>query len=387
MKTHSTDAFQILGAIDGKRSFSIDKLFDLLKQIQVTGSISGAAVNLSVSYRYAWGLIHDAEKALGTALVLKQVGGAEGGGTTITERGKRLLYQYHHLKREIDDQLAGLLASAESDSFEPALDQSRKIGERMLLMASTIGPVESGLVENLEQAYYKETGTLVRHIAAGSGRALDIARQGRVDLVLVHAPEQERVFLEEGWGMNRQHLMSNTFYLVGPKSDPARLSNIRSEAGIIGLFQQIALAQKPFISRRDRSGTHLRELEIWEMAGVTPVEPWYTESTGVVGNAGVLQKAMEKEAYTLIDSATYWQAACQNAMAVYAGEIMKEPLLMNDFSLIMINPERYPHVNVQDAQLFAEWLMKGDGRNLIADYGKKISGRVLFFVPDKIQEI
>ena len=74
-------------------------------------------------------------------------------------------------------------------------------------------------------------------------------------------------------------------------------------------------------------------------------------------------------------------------MAVYAGEIMKEPLLMNDFSLIMINPERYPHVNVQDAQLFAEWLMKGDGRNLIADYGKKISGRVLFFVPDKIQEI
>ncbi|SMP40119.1 substrate-binding domain-containing protein [Anoxynatronum buryatiense] len=378
MKDHRPEAFQILRAIDGKRSFSVDKLFALMNQIQVTGSISGAAANLSVSYRYAWGLIQDAEKALGAELVIKQVGGAEGGGTTITEKGKRLLYQYDHLKQEIDDQLNGLLTSIEDKYVDSHDERPLRIGDHILLMASTIGPVEAGLVDALEQAYYRETGTLVRHIAAGSGRALDIARQGRVDLVLVHAPEQEQLFMEEGWGIERHYLMSNSFLLVGPKSDPARLCNIRSEAGVTGLFQQIALTQKPFVSRGDRSGTHLREMKVWKLAGIQPAEPWHMKTPTVMGNVGALQLAVEKEAYTLTDAATYWQMPCQDSMTVFSGETSDDVLLMNHYFLIIVNPERFAHVNVQDARRFAEWLTKGAGRALIAGFGNDNSPKSFF---------
>ncbi|MEN1759667.1 substrate-binding domain-containing protein [Anoxynatronum sibiricum] len=381
MKDHRTEAFQILRAIDGKRSFSIDKLFALMNQIQVTGSISGAAANLSVSYRYAWGLIQDAENALGVELVIKQVGGAEGGGTTITEKGKRLLYQYDHLKQEIDDQLTDLLTSVGDDLSESYNEQPQRVGDHLLLMASTISPVEAGLVDILEQAYYLETGMLVRHIAAGSGRALDIARKGRVDLVLVHAPDQEQLFMEEEWGIERRHLMSNSFQLVGPKSDPARLCNIRSEAGITGLFQQIALTQKPFVSRGDRSGTHLREMKIWELAGVKPVEPWYIKTPTVMGNVEALQLATEKNAYTLTDSATYWQTPCQESMTVFSGETLNDALLMNHYFLIVVNPERFPNVNVQDARCFADWLTEGAGRAIIAGFGNEDGQKSLYLIP------
>lgn len=377
------EEFQILMAIEGKRSFSVDKLFALLDQIQATGSISKAAANIDVSYRYAWGLIQDAEKELGIDLVIKQVGGSEGGGTSTTETGRNLLYQYKMLKQDIDIQLEQLLGTPASDKTnDKETDQEAGV-ERYLLLGTTIGPVETGLVETLEQAYYQETGVLVRHIAAGSGRALDIARMGRVDLVLVHAPAQEEAFVAQGFGVERIPLMRNHFYLVGPVHDPAGLQYIREEAGVTGLFRQIALTRSGFISRGDRSGTHQRELEIWEATGIQPESQWYVVSKEMLGNQGVLSYAMEHKAYTLIDSATYWKADCQDKMAIYAGTSTREPLLINRFSLILLNANRLPTVNHQAALDFTNWLTKGKGRQWITDFGKKYGDEPFFILEDR----
>jgi len=372
------EEFQILLAIDGRRSFSVDRLFALLEQIEKTGSISKAAANIDASYRYAWGLIQDAEKELDIDLVIKQVGGSEGGGTSTTENGKKLLYQYISLKRDIDKQLEGLL-DPESDkkkTSEQFADTPNQ--EQYLLIATTIGPVETGLIDLLEQVYYQEKGILVRHISAGTGRALEIARMGRVDLVLVHAPELEEAFIAEGYGVERKPLMSNLFYLVGPTTDPAGLKYIRENAGVTGLFRQIALTQKEFISRGDRSGTHIRELEIWEKTGIERQNQWYITSSGVVGNKGVLELAMERHAYTLIDSATYWKAGCQEAMYVYAGENSADPLLMNHFSIILLNNKRLKNINDQGARAFCQWLTKGKGRHIIEEFGKEYGGDPFF---------
>ncbi|MDW7672457.1 MAG: substrate-binding domain-containing protein [Bacillota bacterium] len=372
------EAFQILLAIDGKRSFSVDRLFALLELIQGTGSISKAAADLGASYRYAWGLIQDGEKELGIDLVIRQAGGAEGGGTTLTDAGRRLLDHYRSLKQEIDSQLADLLAPQEAEGQSSRYENQIHQREHFLLLASTIGPVETGLMELLEQAYFTECGVLVRHIAAGSGRALDIARMGRVDLALVHAPDLEEAFLNEGFGSERIPLMSNRFYLVGPCDDPAGLQYIREEAGVAGLFRQIALTQQLFVSRGDRSGTHLREQEIWEQSGMTPVSPWYITSPGVVGNRGALALASEQQAYTFIDSATFWQAQCGEAVTVYAGESMADPLLLNQFSLLLLNPKRFAAANHADARAFADWLTNGSGRQIIAVFGKEYGGEAFF---------
>ena len=372
------EAFQILLAIDGKRSFSVDNLFNLMDQILTTGSISRAAAELKVSYRYAWGLIQDAEKELEMDLVIKQVGGSEGGGTTLTEPGKKLLNHYKSIKLDIDSQLTDLLSpdrAGAAESVPPAGNS-----EHFLLMATTIGPVETGLMEELEQAYYKERGVLVRHIAAGSGRALDIARMGRVDLALVHAPDLEEAFISEGFGSERIPLMTNRFMLVGPAEDPAGLQYIREEAGVAGLFRQIALTQQPFVSRGDRSGTHLRELEIWEQSGMKPGGGWYITSPGVTGSLGVLALAIETQAYTFIDSATYWQTRSRDLLRVFTGESMADPMLINHFSLMLLNPKRFDSANHQDARTFAEWLTNGGGRQIIAEFGREYEG-VPFFTP------
>lgn len=380
------EEFQILMAIEGKRSFSVDKLFAMLDQIQTTGSISKAAANIDVSYRYAWGLIQDAERELDIDLVIKQVGGSEGGGTSITETGSHLLYQYKMLKQDIDIQLEELLMIPEAkDKIEKDTDQGFE-EEKYLLLATTIGPVETGLIETLEQAYYQEKGVLVRHIAAGSGRALDIARLGRVDLVLVHAPAQEEIFISQGFGVQRIPLMRNHFYLVGPVYDPAGLQYIREEAGVTGLFRQIALTRSSFISRGDKSGTHQRELEIWEAAGVTPDREWYSVPRDMVGNQGLLALALERQAYALVDSATYWKAGCQEQMAIYAGTSTNDPLLINQFSLILLNANRLQSVNHQSSLDFANWLTKGNGRQLITDFGKEYGEEPFFILEDKSQQ-
>ncbi|MDO9534408.1 MAG: substrate-binding domain-containing protein [Bacillota bacterium] len=385
--------FRVSVELDGEKRISGNNLFDLLEKITRYGSISRAASEMGISYRYSWGLIQAAEKALGLALVNKQIGGYEGGGTSLTREGKELLGQYKEFKGEVDTQLNRFVKKAKQakNAAHPTKDgsgqgdgSSGQIFQRHLLLASTMEPVETGLLDVLEGAFYQSSGVLVRHIALGSGRALQIAKSGRVDMALTHAPELEEEFMEEGWGESRFPVMANDFVLVGPVSDPAEIAKIDPSGGTKEAFRKVALSRSPFISRGDHSGTHLRELKIWESAGISPEGEWYLKSSGVVGNLGILRLALEKKAYTLVDRATFLLSrSFEKMIRIFTGTEEGNALtgeLENIFSLTLVNPERIPTVNSEDALLFAGWIQGKEAQQVIAGFGQESFGRPLFSI-------
>ncbi|RQD75086.1 MAG: LysR family transcriptional regulator [Candidatus Syntrophonatronum acetioxidans] len=374
--------FKVILEIEGEKRISGNNLFNLLEKIMLSGSISSAASSLGFSYRYAWGLIKEAEKAMGLQLVEKQAGGVAGGGTSLTREGRDLLFQYKSFREEIERQLQSLkVPSGEEKREMPAEAKSLPQPGGHLLLASTMEPIEAGLLDLLEESFYRARNILVRHIALGSGRALEIAREGRVDLVLTHAPELEEEFMREGWGSLRIPLMANDFVVAGPSSDPAGISSFTS-GGIRETLGHIARKKALFISRGDQSGTHLREQEIWEASGVKPGGGWYLVSPGVAGNLGILYLASEKGAYTLVDRASYLLAQRKD-MALYTLEVEEEEkkLLHNIFVLMVINPERFSSVNYQEALQFVSWLQE-EGKIIIGNFGKEKYGEPLFSLID-----
>ncbi len=333
-----------------------ERLGALLRAVASLGSINRAAAQLKVSYRHAWGLIKQAEEQLGAPLLEKRVGGAAGGGAALTPAGRDLLARF--------DQVRTLLADA------PVAPPTRPV-----LLASTIGPAETGLVGALEEAFYQATGLLVRHIAAGTGQALEIAREGRADLVLAHAPDLERSFLADGYGLERFPLMYNDFLLLGPASDPADAGQAASAAEAL---RRCASAGAPFVSRGDRSGTHIKELDLWAAAGTSPEAPWYSICPrGSMGSMAALRYAEERQSYILVDRATYL-AARQTGLTLSvlcAGD----PSLRNEFALLTVNPARLPGVQEEGARRFAAWAVSPAGQLVIHSFGLPQYGEPLFF--------
>ena len=173
---------------------------------------------------------------------------------------------------------------------------------KFILLSSTIGPIDAGIVGVLENNFEKEAGIRVRHVGAGTGAALDIAKNGNVDLVLVHAKSLEEKFVKEGFGTERIDLMYNDFVIVGPPADPAEIKGMSSA---IAALKTIAAKQVTFISRGDKSGTNVAEMELWEKAGIKPSGSWYVVyEKGAEGNAPTLKYTDQKGAYTVIDRAT-----------------------------------------------------------------------------------
>ena len=180
---------------------------------------------------------------------------------------------------------------------------------KFILLSSTIGPIDSGIVGLLEDEFEKETGIRVRHVGAGTGAALDIAKKGNVDLVLVHAKSLEEKFVNEGFGTERIDLMFNDFVIVGPPGDPAGIKGMKLATEAL---KKISEKKVTFISRGDKSGTHVAEMELWGKAGIKPSGSWYgIYEKGAMGNVPTLRYTDEKSAYTVIDRATYltlkWQ--------------------------------------------------------------------------------
>ena len=237
-----------------------------------------------------------------------------------------------------------------------------------LLMASTIGPIDSGIVDALENQFEKETGIRVRHVGAGTGAALDIARKCNVDLVMVHAKTLEEKFVSEGYGTERIPLMYNDFVIVGPPADPAGLKGGTDAAA--GLAK-IAAAQAPFISRGDASGTHVKEQTLWKSAGVNPEGSWYISAGQGMGP--VLIMADEKRAYTLADRATYTAYGEKVDLAIVCEGDRR---LFNPYSVIAVNPARQPHVKRAGAQAFIDYITSPAGQAVIA--GFKVKGQQLF---------
>jgi tungstate transport system substrate-binding protein len=246
-----------------------------------------------------------------------------------------------------------------------------------LLMASTIGPIDAGIVSALEEGYELETGIRVRHVGAGTGEALKIAEQGNVDLVMVHAKSLEEKFVAAGFGTMRIPLMYNDFVIVGPAADPAGIKGMHSANDALKLLAKKAA---PFVSRGDKSGTHIAEMELWKSAGVKPSGSWYTVyEKGNEGNAATLKFTDQRQAYTVMDRATYLSLkdAVQLVVLVEGDEV-----LLNRISLIPVNPQKFPRIDHAAALKFIAWLTAPDqGQRVIAGFGKEKYGSALFF-PD-----
>lgn len=364
--------YRLLIDRDGPGRF--ERLCTLLAQVAQAGSLRRATEALGLSYRYAWGLIRSAEGRIGSPLLITKVGGASGGGAELTDTARDLLYRHQLLQKEV----AAIFGPERESEGNPAtVDPDTNPANRPLLMASTIGPVESGLVDALVGEYRKATKVWMRYIAAGTGQALAVARTGRVDLVLVHAPELEEQFVQEGYGTQRYPLAANAFLICGPMADPAEVSQAKSAQEAM---QRIARAGAPFISRGDQSGTHVKEQQLWAAAGVNPAAPWYRVwPLGGQGSAATLRHAAAEGAYTLIDSATFATVRPEEYVALYHGD----PLLRNVFTLIPVHPGRFPTVNLAGADRFIAWATSPAGRKVIASFGVREHGIPLFALPDE----
>lgn len=246
---------------------------------------------------------------------------------------------------------------------------------RFLLMACTIGPIDSGIVDTLENQFEMETGIRVRHVGAGTGVALDIARKGNVDLVMVHAKALEEKFIAEGFGTERIDLMYNDFVILGPADDPA---GIRGMAKASDALKKIAEKNAAFITRGDKSGTHMAEMDLWAKAGIKPAGPWYIPyEKGSEGNTPTLLFANQKQAYTVMDRATFLALKNQIKLAIL---VEKDDALLNYISIIPVNPKKFDRVNHEDAMVFVKWLTDpAKGQKIIADFGRDKYGSSLFF--------
>lgn len=244
-----------------------------------------------------------------------------------------------------------------------------------VLLASTIGPIDAGIVAALEKAYQEKTGVIVRHVGAGTGAALNIGKSGAVDLVQVHAKALEEQFVAEGYGTERIDFMYNDFVIVGPPDDPA---GIKGETSATKALQKIADAKALFISRGDQSGTHVKEMEVWEAAGIKPSGDWYKiYEKGSLGNVPTLLYTDEQKAYTLIDRAT----VITNKEQIKNIEVLVEndEILLNYITLIPVNPEKFPNINAEGARKFVEWLVSEEGQKIVKEFGVDQYGEPLFF--------
>ena len=212
-------------------------------------------------------------------------------------------------------------------------------------------------------------------ISVGTGQALKLAENGDVEVTLVHAKKLEDEFMAKGFGVNRKDVMYNDFVIIGPKNDPAGIKQVKkaSEA-----FKKIADAKTSFISRGDNSGTHTKEKECWEQAGIKPSGNWYIESGKGMGE--VINMADEKRAYTLSDRGTYLAYKSKSELEIlFEGD----KTLFNPYSIIAVNPEKHPHVNYKKAMALVEWITSAEGQKIIGEFGKDKFGQALF-VPTAI---
>ncbi len=251
----------------------------------------------------------------------------------------------------------------------------RADGGGFILLASTIGPIDAGIVSALEDPFEKETGIRVRHVGAGTGAALDIAKKGTVDLVMVHARSLEEKFVKEGYGTMRIPLMYNDFVIVGPTEDSAGIKGMKSANEALKAISGKGI---PFISRGDKSGTHVAEMELWGNAGIKPSGAWYKiYEKGAEGNAPTLRYTDQQKAYTVIDRATYLSMKGQIKLAIL---VEGDEALLNYISLIPVNPQKFPQVNAKDTKVFVQWLTSpANGQKIVRDFGKDKYGSPLFF--------
>ncbi len=232
---------------------------------------------------------------------------------------------------------------------------------KVLRLATTTSVDNTGLLKAILPVFEKANNARIDVIAVGTGKAIEIARNGDVDAILVHDPDLEAKFMADGFGTKRTTLMWNDFIVVGPPSDPAK---IRGGKVATACFTAIADKRQPFISRGDKSGTNNKELKLWAQAGIKPSgQPWYIE--GGRGMEATLLMADEKQGYTLTDRGTFIATLPKLRLKVLC-EGDKD--FINIYSIIPVNPAKYPNANNALAEKLARWLASPQGQKLIADF-------------------
>jgi tungstate transport system substrate-binding protein len=249
----------------------------------------------------------------------------------------------------------------------------RTTASRTVTLATTTSTQDSGLLDDLLPDFRKQKGIEVKVVAVGTGQALELGRRGDADVLLTHAPAAEEKFMAEGFGSERHPVMYNDFVLVGPRADPV---GVQRRNSAVEAFRQIAQAASPFLSRGDESGTHQKEREIWTKAGLEPKGSWYIQAGS--GMAQALRLAQEKQAHLLTDRATFLALRKELDLGLL---VQGDALLRNRYAVIVINPQKHPHVRHEAARQFAEFLVSPETQRKIADFGKDKYGEVLFF-PD-----
>jgi tungstate transport system substrate-binding protein len=255
--------------------------------------------------------------------------------------------------------------------------------DKSIVVSSTTSTQDSGLFGHILPLFKARTGIDVKVVSQGTGQALDTGRRGDADVVFVHARSAEEKFLAEGFSTKRYPVMYNDFVLVGPKSDPA---GIKGTKDIVAALKSIKDKAAPFISRGDKSGTHIAELNLWKAAGIDPlpnpppqagegsvgVGPWYKAIGQGMGAA--LNTASASNAYVLTDRGT-WLSFKNRGDLIVAVEGDKQ--LFNQYGVMLVNPARHPTVKKELGQAFIDWLVSPEGQQAIAGY--KINGEQLFY--------
>jgi len=262
-----------------------------------------------------------------------------------------------NLKRRL--LVAGMLAAAAL----PAL------GQEVIKLSTTTSTENSGLLKYLLPDFEARTNTRVHVISVGTGKALEMAKNGDVDVTLVHARPSEDKFVAEGHGVNRRDVMYNDFIIVGPTSDPA---GVKGGRDVLKALKQITDRRARFISRGDNSGTDQMEKAYWKEVGAKPEGSAYV-SAGL-GMGEVLNMAAEMQAYTLTDRATYGAYRAKTGLAVV---VEGDPKMFNPYGIIAVNPARHKDINYKGAMQLIEWITSDEGQKKIAGY--KVDGQQLFF--------
>ena len=243
--------------------------------------------------------------------------------------------------------------------------------DQTIVVASTTSTQDSGLFGYLLPIVKQKTGVEVKVLAQGTGQALDTARRGDADVVFVHARSAEEKFLSEGFGVKRYPVMYNDFVVIGPKDDPAGIKG----KDVAAALQAIKMKGAPFVSRGDRSGTHIAELKLWKGAGIDIAKdhgPWYKEIGQGMGAA--LNMASASNSYVLSDRGTWLAFKNRGDLAVL---VEGDKRLFNQYGVMLVNPAKHPAVKKEAGQRFIDWLISPEGQGAIA--GFKINGQQLFY--------
>jgi tungstate transport system substrate-binding protein len=246
--------------------------------------------------------------------------------------------------------------------------------QKNIILATTTSTQDTGLLDVLIPVFEKETGYFVKTIAVGSGQAMAMGQKGEADVLLVHSPDAEKKFVDEGYGINHRLVMHNDFIIVGPGADPAKIKGVKSSAEA---FKLIANANALFLSRGDNSGTNAKEKTLWKKADITPAgQKWYQE-TGL-GMGLTLNVAAEKKGYTLTDRGTYLAMKKNLNLDIL---VEGDAALLNIYHVIEVSSVKWPKVNVPGAKAFADFMISKKTQEIIKTFGVDKFGSALFF-PD-----